>query len=126
MKIAICDDDASDLELIKEYCFRFDKEFDVETFYSGEALLAAFDNDFYDIIFLDIEMGQMNGLEVGTRLIHLPHKPIIFFTTQSLNYAVRGYGIAMRYLPKPISYDVFSGALKTAIEYVVPDRKSVV
>lgn len=67
----------------------------------------------------------MNGLEVGGKLINMPQKPVIVFTTHSLNYAVRGYGIAMRYLPKPITYDVFSNVMELALERILPKKISV-
>lgn len=125
MKIAICDDEAADLRLIQSYCAQYDPQIPTAAFYSGEALLEAYKSDFYDLVFLDIEMGQMNGLEVGTRLINMPQKPVIVFTTQSLNYAVRGYGIAMRYLPKPITYDMFSAVMELALERILPEKISV-
>lgn len=125
MKIAICDDEAADLRLIQSYCAQYDPQIPTAAFYSGEALLEAYKNDFYDLVFLDIEMGQMNGLEVGARLINMPQKPVIVFTTQSLNYAVRGYGIAMRYLPKPITYDMFSDVMELALERILPEKISV-
>jgi DNA-binding LytR/AlgR family response regulator len=126
MKIAICDDEPADLSLIQNYCNQYDSGIPTSTFSNGEALLEAFKKDFYDLVFLDIEMGQMNGLEVGARLVNMPHKPIIVFTTQSLNYAVRGYGIAMRYLPKPISYDVFSKTISIALEQIQPKKLSII
>lgn len=125
MKIAICDDEAADLMNIQSYCSQYDPEIPTAAFQSGEALLEAYKNDFYDLVFLDIEMGQMNGLEVGARLINMPQKPVIVFTTQSLNYAVRGYGIAMRYLPKPITYDMFSDVMELALERILPEKISV-
>ena len=67
-------------------------------------------------------MGQLNGLELGARLIRLSPKPVIVFTTQSLNYAVRGYGIAMRYLPKPITYDTFSDVMRLAMERIASSK----
>ncbi len=122
MKIAICDDDTSDLNLIHSYCNTFDPKLPVSTFRCGEDLLAAYEEDFYDLVFLDIEMGPKNGLEVGTELVNMSAKPVIIFTTQSLNYAVHGYGIAMRYLPKPISFDVFSQAMHLALSKILPKK----
>lgn len=125
MKIAVCDDEPADLRLIQSYCNRYDSDIPTAAFSSGEALLEAYKKDFYDLVFLDIEMGQMNGLEVGERLIHMPHKPLVVFTTQSLTYAVRGYGIAMRYLPKPITYDTFSFIMGLALERILPKKISI-
>lgn len=125
MKIAVCDDEAADRKLIQGYCSRYDPALPIAAFASGEALLEAYGKDFYDLVFLDIEMGQMNGLELGARLIRLSPKPVIVFTTQSLSYAVRGYGIAMRYLPKPITYDTFSDVMGLAMEQILPQKISI-
>ena len=125
MKIAICDDDQSDLELIQQYCKQFDPKLPVSVFTLGEDLLSAFKSDYYDLVFLDIEMGKLNGLDVGKQLVKLQPKPVIVFTTQSLNYAVRGYGIALRYLPKPITYDTFCHVMQLAMERILPYRLKV-
>lgn len=125
MKIAICDDETEDLKIIQSYCSKYNPTIPTGVFQSGEALLEAYKSSFYDLVFLDIEMGQMNGLEVGGKLINMPQKPVIVFATHSLNYAVRGYGIAMRYLPKPITYDVFSNVMELALERILPKKISV-
>lgn len=125
MRIAICDDEPADLKLIQTYCKQYDPKIPTAAFFSGEALLAAYEKDFYDLVFLDIEMGQMNGLEVGIRLINMSHKPVIVFITHSLLYAVRGYGIAIRYLSKPITYDTFSYVMGLALEQILPERISI-
>lgn len=76
-------------------------------------------------IFLDADFCRLNGLELGAQLIRLSPKPVIVFTTQSLSYAVRGYGIAMRYLPKPITYETFSDVMKLAMERILPQKISI-
>lgn len=125
MKIAICDDDRNDLDRIRNYCNDFDASMSVSTFSSGAALLGAFDKDFFDLVFLDIEMAAPNGLTVGASLVRRSQKPIILFTTQSPNYAVRGYGIALRYLTKPIDYETFVGALRLALEKISSQKITV-
>lgn len=125
MRIAICDDEQSDLAIIKQYCKQFDPELSVSMFDCGEALLSAFKDDYFDLIFLDIEMGTLNGLDVGKQLVKFQPKPVIVFTTQSLNYAVRGYGIALRYLPKPITYETFCHAMRLALERIAPYRINI-
>ncbi len=126
MKIAICDDEAVDLNLIHRYCGEYDSSLPVSLFSSGEELIEAFKQDFYDLVFLDIELGKLSGLETGTILRGMPEKPIIIFTTHSLNYAVRGYGIAMRYLPKPISYETFSSVIREALSLLTKQRSGLV
>ncbi len=64
---------------------------------------------------MDIEMEAPNGFEAAVRLRAERDGPVIIFTTKTLDYAVRGYGLALRYLPKPIEYAGFAGALSLAL-----------
>lgn len=125
MKIAICDDEKKDLERIHKYCVSFDPTIATSLFSSGAELLDAFDDDFFDLVFLDIEMAAPNGLAVGAALAKRNPRPIIIFTTQSPNYAVRGYGIALRYLPKPIEYETFVGAVRLAMEKIISQKITI-
>ena len=120
MRIAICEDERSDQELLEGYCKQFNPEDSVFSFQDGESLLSAFREDCFDLVFLDIELGGLNGLDVGKALIELRPRPVIVFTTQSLHYAVRGYGIALRYLTKPISYEMFDSVMRLAREKLRP------
>lgn len=122
MNIAVCDDEKRDLERIASYCRRYDESNALYTFSGGDELLAAFDGMFFDLVFLDIEMDGSDGLTVGARLMERERKPIIIFTTHSLNYAVRGYGIALRYLPKPIEYETFAAVMKMVMDKLLPQK----
>lgn len=125
MKIAICDDEYADAKLISNYCNQYAADIPALIFTCGEALLRAYQSDYFDLVFLDIELGKMSGLEVGRRLAAMPQRPLVVFTTQSLNYSLHGYGIAMRYLVKPITYDVFSNAIRPALERLMPKKISI-
>lgn len=122
MKIAICDDNPADLALIQQFCKQYDSNLSVHAFLSGTALLNAFASTFYDLVFLDIEMEPPNGYDTALELRAMERKPEIIFTTQNLNYSIRGYGIALRYLPKPISYEMFSLALHQALKIILPPK----
>lgn len=122
MKIAICDDETVDCNLLDSYCKQYNPAFDVTLFFSASDLYEAFQKTFFDLIFLDIEMQRPNGYEIAEKLILLETKPIIIFVTKTLNYAVRGYGIAYKYLPKPISYHLFSQTLEEVLPRLLPKR----
>lgn len=125
MKIAICDDSPDDLHLMLGYCKQYDPSLSVHTFPSGTALMAAFSSAFYDLVFLDIEMEPPNGYDTAVKLRAMERKPEIIFTTKNLNYSIRGYGIALQYLPKPISYDMFVRALHQALSIIVPPKITI-
>lgn len=125
MRIAICDDEKKDCELLHDYCKCYDNNLSIHNFSSGAQLLKAFKDCFYDLIFLDIEMDSPNGYEVGMKLAQSSKKPIIVFTTKTINYAVRGYGVAFRYLLKPIKYETFVSVLRLAAEKILPEKITV-
>lgn len=125
MLIAICDDSPDDLALLRGYCRQYDPGLAVRTYSSARELLASFPSEKPDIVFMDIEMEPPNGFEAAQRLRAERDGPVIVFTTQTLNYAVRGYGLALRYLPKPIDYDTFSQVLELALRERTPRKISV-
>ena len=61
MKIACCDDNSNDLELLVGYCKRYNKEFEIYSYDTAKDMLDAYHLELFDIIFLDIEMARPNG-----------------------------------------------------------------
>ena len=69
----------------------------------------------YQILFLDISMPGMNGLELGTAIQELPRRPYVIFVTAYDEYAVKAFDVdAVDYLLKPIE----GARLKRAVEKV--------
>lgn len=67
-------------------------------------------------------MEPPNGYEIAKKLINLPKPPVVIFATKSNAYALKGYGIALRYLQKPIARDDFYEAMDVAISDATAHR----
>lgn len=71
----------------------------------------------YDIIFLDIQMQFMNGMEAASRIREHDREVILFFITNRTDYAIRGYEVdALDYIVKPVSYEALKQKLERAID----------
>lgn len=120
MKICICDDDRLIHSEIRTYLLPFftpSEMPEVADFYSGEELLRSYTaKDEFDIIFLDIEMGQANGIETANRIRSLAPEVIIVFVSNHREYVFDAFRCeALHFLVKPIDEaefaDVFNRAL---------------
>ncbi|MCM1138090.1 MAG: LytTR family DNA-binding domain-containing protein [Muribaculum sp.] len=79
-----------------------------------DAISTILDGD-VDLVFLDINMPQLNGIEFAKII---PPTVRIVFTTAYDNYAVEGFRVnALDYLLKPISYDEFLAAGNRALQW---------
>ena len=71
-----------------------------------------------DLIFLDIQMPDLNGIELARVLDKGPDKPRIIFTTAYNQFALEGYKVdALDYLLKPFNYEEFLRAAQKALNY---------
>ena len=123
LKIAICDDETADLAqafaLVEDY--DLDQQLQISIFQHASELLENI-QDQIDIVLMDIEMDPPNGFDVAKRLIRLNNPPVIIFTTKSNAYTLKGYGVAIRYVQKPLQkLDLFE-ALDIAISEAVAHR----
>lgn len=83
-----------------------------EIFLSASEALHRLKEKKFDIVFLDIEMPEMDGFEFLKRA-NLPAKTSLVFTTAYQEYAVSAFNVdAVHYLVKPITEESLSGALK--------------
>ncbi len=109
MKIIIIDDEPLAIDILVKYAESIDYIEILKTFTNPiEAIRFIADNE-VDLIFLDIEMPMLNGVDL---VESLNSKPNIIFTTAFPNYAVEGFNLdAIDYLLKPISYKRFLKAI---------------
>jgi two-component system response regulator LytT len=82
-----------------------------------EALRVLNDEDI-DLLFLDIQMPNLNGIELARVLDSRINKPRIIFTTAYNQFALEGYKVdALDYLLKPFNYEEFLRAAQKALKY---------
>jgi len=71
-----------------------------------------------DLVFLDIQMHDLNGIELARVLDKVAGKPRIIFTTAYNQFALEGYRVdALDYLVKPFNYQEFLRAAQKALNY---------
>ena len=124
MRVAICDDETKDLRELQMAIEQYGSidSLEVYSFSSAAELYSAEKYNNFDIAILDIEMDAPNGYEIAKRLIDQKPAPIIIFLTNSMAYTIRGYGVAFRYLTKPINQEQLNKALSAAICEVIANR----
>ncbi|BAV05715.1 two component transcriptional regulator, LytTR family [Filimonas lacunae] len=72
-----------------------------------------------DLLFLDIQMPELNGMELAKLLNKQAHAPKVIFTTAYNHFALEGYKVdAIDYLLKPFNYEEFLRAAGKARNYV--------
>lgn len=117
MRIALVDDDKSDLSRLHAYINEYSKNFSlsvfIKSFTNGEEFLHTFSSESFDLIFLDIFMGNINGMDIAEEIRKTDKDCLIIFSTSSSDYAIQGYQVkASNYLVKPYSYDKLVNALQ--------------
>lgn len=112
-KIAICDDEQIFIEDIVEKIQKITVQCEIETFHSGEELLEK-DLEF-DILFLDIEMEGMNGIETAVELRKRQYEGLIIFLTSHREFVYEAFQVeAFRFLVKPVEAVKLEEALSAA------------
>ena len=108
IRIAIVDDDARYRAEVEGYIERYGKEtgeeFEVTCFESGMDFITDY-KPVNDIVFLDIEMPEMDGMTVARKLRSFDRSIFIVFVTNMARYAIQGYKVdALDYFLKPARY----------------------
>lgn len=111
-RIAICDDNSlqvSHLETqISEYFDEINVQYEIDGFYKGNRLVKAMSSqtDNYHLIFLDIEMEGINGIETAKLLRKIDRNFILIYVTSYEQYALESFEVSpFRYMIKPISLE---------------------
>ena len=118
-RIAIVEDEAAVREQLAGYVQRYTRQygaqFEVTMFTDGVEILEDY-RPVYDIIFLDVEMQHLDGMETARRIRELDSDVLLIFITNMAQYAIKGYAVgALDYVLKPVPYFAFSQQLQKAV-----------
>lgn len=103
---------------LERYAAETGEKFHIQYFENAVILLSNYRSN-YDIIFMDIELPHMNGMESCHRIRELDEAVTIIFVTNMAQYAVKGYEVdAFDFIVKPLSYVDFSIKLKRALDRI--------
>lgn len=126
MRIAICDDEKAQQELLQSYIQSWAEEtsekVSISCFQSAEQFLFSWEEDSaYDLLILDVEMGGMNGMELARKLRSQDCQIPILFVTGYEKYMAMGYEVsALHYLLKPVRRE----KLGEQLSRIVSNRKN--
>lgn len=116
------DDEPMALLVIEQFCHR-KGGMELTTFSEPRVGLEEIRRRKLDLVFLDIQMNSLNGLEIADKL---PHECCFIFTTAYAEYALNGFDLdAVDFLHKPFSYERFEVAVEKALRRIHGRRPSV-
>ena len=122
LKTAICDDNLSDAEIIEHHIQIFEMQHDItfehELYENSQELLTRYSRPgMYHILFLDVEMPELSGLELAKRIRALPDDRVkIVFISSYPEYMQNSFDVqAFHYLTKPVSYEQFCSVMNKIV-----------
>ena len=121
IKCIAIDDEPLALLVISQFCER-KGNIELTTYCEPKIGLEEIIRKKPDLVFLDIEMNSISGLDIAHIL---PHDTCFIFTTAHAQYALDGFDLnATDFLHKPFSYERFEKAIEKAFRYIenIPNR----
>ena len=125
LNIAICDDDEAAIEYLKScithFYFAFDVEVSISTFTSGRAFLDSYtEKGQYQLIFMDVEMPELNGLDTASILRStIDRYALLVFVSNYPEYMQKSFTVrAFYYLTKPYTTEDVEEVLQNVINEI--------
>lgn len=132
MKIAICDDDKDfcgiEQESIKSIFKKYFENEDCETdvFNEGDELVEAYNKKQYDMLFLDLELGEKNGFDVAEKIVLINSNVIIIFVTSHDNLVYEAFKFRpLGFIVKSHFEKEFSRMMRKIIEKLIESRQVI-
>ncbi len=117
------DDEPLALDIIKDYCSKVVFLNLLKTFDNAIESIEYIRSNKIDLIFLDIQMEELTGIQL---LNALKHRPFVIFTTAYERYAIQGFELdVVDYMLKPISFERFIKGVNKVCERMQFDAGAI-
>ena len=128
LNVALVEDTNQDLEQFRTVfdAYRQDdeNEWALDVFETGRGFLDRFRGQ-YDLIFLDIELPDLNGIEIGHEIRKRDTNVVLVYLTKMGQFAINGYEVdAEDYILKPLDEKIFPVKMKKIVRRVLQSKPS--
>lgn len=133
MKVAICDDELSHCGTLERYLMKISEKYinltvDIDVYQSGEEMLRVIETEKArpQILFLDMEMDGMNGIETARKLRDRNRSMLIIYVTSYDKYTMDSFEVSpFRYLLKPVDYERIEQVFSAAVDEILNNHASL-
>lgn len=128
INIGICDDEASMRRLLRapleQKLQLLGEDYRIYEYDCGETLVTRPETEWLDILFLDIEMKQLNGMETARNLRRKDSHTLLIFVTAYPDFVFQGYEVhAFHYILKPYENQKIMKVLEQALKELGQNRE---
>lgn len=131
IRIAVCDDELDQAEILRSSVTAWSNErcihCHIDVFSSAEALWFSYEDAWYSILLLDVEMSGISGIDLAKRLRAAGNRAEIVFITSHFEFAGEGYEVdALHYLIKPVTQQKLFEVLDKASARLSQESPSII
>lgn len=128
INIAICDDESQERECIKDLLVKYSVkrkiELNIDLYSSGNEIIEKYVKGRYEVIFMDVEMGDSDGIITADMIRKLPdHDVNIMYVSNYPEYMQQSFDVrAAQFLLKPVRYELLEAKIDKLFEYMNEEK----